>query len=421
MCASDRPRRAQHSGFSLVELLVSLVFTAILILGMFQVFSSSLSNFVNINESTSIQRSSRWGLLKIQDDLFQMGYLMPPRVVTDLIGNAGQDALTIGTSPNKLTYKDSDLNDITVTTRPDTLEMVMDVPLDARGTLKAAPALNGNSLTATIPYGASNVKAGDIAFITDSAWEVFQVTSPTVAADGITLKVTLVGGTSLLDAYGNDKASVISPTVGKTHFAGAPVEFIRPLQVVRYSLVPMFLDPGNDKAQVPCLVRQIKGLADPAFTSTVPTPEIIVEGVTGFAVDLSLNGGKNWVRKDAMHTSLNTGGPYQWSPEVKADTDAVFKALGATNPFIQTLSDYASNGISSTVDPFWFNYVPVVIKIDVETRTRLRRTEYIDPAKGGLADPLNPKFMDADDGYRTRRHTLLVSPRNFSLGNPNGT
>ena len=423
MCASDRLRKAQLAGFSLVELLVSLVFISILMIGMLRVFSSSLSSFVSITESTNIQRSSRWGLQRMQDDLFQLGYLMPPRVVTDLIGNPDHDALAIGTAPAQLTYLDSNKNPITVPTFPDILDMVMDVPLEARGTLASSPGVGGNQVVVTVPFGASDIKTGDIAFITDSAWEVFKISDPKVGVDGVTVTLTIANVLTVLDAYGNDQGNVISPTVGKTHFKTAPVEFIRPLQVVRYSLQPMNLDPANDDAQVPCLVRQVKALADPAFTTTVPKPEIIVEGVTGFALDLSLTGGNTWIRKDAKHTAFDSGSsgtPFTWIGQIKDDTQKVFTSLGGSNPFIKTLSDYTT-GLSSTVDPFWFNYVPVLIKIDLETRTRIRRTEYIDPLKGGLDDPANPTFKDDEDGYRTRRHTLLVSPRNFSLGKPNRT
>ncbi|HJU84611.1 MAG TPA: prepilin-type N-terminal cleavage/methylation domain-containing protein [Holophagaceae bacterium] len=398
MSESRTLRRRPHTqGFSLVELLVAIVFLSILMAGMLRLFSSSLSNFVNTTESINIQRSARWGILRVQDDLMQLGYLMPPRIVTDLIGNA-QPAIKIETTAAPLAYKDSDGNDTSIPA-PDNLEMVMDVPLEAYGTLAAPPALNSTTLVVDIPVGASKIQPNDLMFVADSAWEVYQIASVS-GGGGNTYTVSLVPGASLLDQYGNDRASAISPFVGKTHFASAPVEFIRPLQVVRYTILPMSVDPSNDIAQVPCLVRQTKNLSDPAFTNTTPTPEIIVEGVTGLSLDWSLDGGQTWIRKANGATTAD------WAT-VKTATNSAFQAVGSTNPFVQTLPDYSTAGLDSNVDPFWFNYVPLVIKVDVETRTRLRRSEFTDVQ--GTAE------------YRTRRQTLLISPRNFSLGSVSGS
>lgn len=398
MSASNLATKARRqTGFSLVELLVSLVFISILMAGMLRVFSASLSNFVASTESINIQRSARWGLLRMQDDLFQLGYLMPPRVVTELVGST-QVPIRIETSQDTFKYTDSDGNDQTITS-PDILEMVMDLPLDTKGTLATALEVDDASIEVTVPYGGGDVKAGDVMFIADSAWEVFKIKS--VVQSGTSLTITPEGSGALQDDYGNDISggSIMSAKVTKKHFMTSPVEFVRPLQVVRYTVLPMSIDPANDKAQVPCLVRQTKAFSDPDFTATSPTPEIIVEGVTGLTLDWSLNGGKNWIRKE---NGLTTAA---WE-KIKDATTGSLQTLGSTNPFIQKLTDYDTNGISSTVDPFWFNYVPLVIKFDVETRTRLQRTEYAD-TPGAVA-------------YRTRRQTLLVSPRNFSLGHPSG-
>jgi hypothetical protein len=60
--------------------------------------------------------------------------------------------------------------------------------------------------------------------------------------------------------------------------------------------------------------------------------------------------------------------------------------------------------MGSVSDPFWFNYVPVLLKIDITTQTLLKRTEYAKAANQAE--------------YRTRRETILISSRNFALGAP---
>jgi hypothetical protein len=91
----------------------------------------------------------------------------------------------------------------------------------------------------------------------------------------------------------------------------------------------------------------------------------------------------------------------QWAA-IKAATNGVI--TGSSNRFTKQLP----GGMANTVDPLWFNYIPVTMKIDVETRTRAQRTEY-----NAQLDTASPEAK-----FRTRRETLLISPRNFSLGAP---
>lgn len=393
MCASESPR-SQATGFSLVELLVALVFTGILMAGMSKIFTASISNFATSAETIGIQRTARFGLLQLQEDILQAGYLLPPRIVTELLGNP-QPPLKIETLTTDLIYKTVDGTSITLV-KPDELQIVMDLPLNLHGTLKTTvdPAAGAtNEMTVIIPSGGADLKVGDLAFVQDSAWEIFKIID--ISASGNTYKLTFADNATLIDAFGNDtKASLVSPFITKKHIGtdtgtapGAQVTFVRPLQVVSYTIQAMSLDPGNNAATVPCLIRRTKSLASGAFG----TSEIIVEGVTGFQVDWSLDGGKGWIRKD---NDLTTA---QWGA-IKAATNSKLAAMSPGSPLTKLLV----GGMDSPVDPFWFNYSPLVIKMDLETRSRLQRSEYSNTS--GTAD------------YRTRRETLLVSSRNFALG-----
>jgi hypothetical protein len=294
-------------------------------------------------------------------------------------------------------YHNPDGTDTQLSPNPDELQMVMDVPLSIQGTLTNTvdPAAGAtNTLVVTIPSGGSNLKAGDLAFVKDSAWEIFKIVA--VAGAGNTYTLTIADNSTLVNQYGNDSsASLVSPTILNKHIGagafapGAEISFVRPLQVVSYTIQAVSLDPANDTATVPCLIRRTKALTAGAFG----TPEVLVEGVTGFQLDWSVDGGKTWVRKANGLTA---------SPWASVKTATNNLILASTSPLTQKLV----NGMDSTADPFWFNYAPVVVKMDIETRTRIQRAEYSTTGAAGTSN------------FRTRRETLLVSSRNFALGQP---
>jgi len=389
MCASERPilRRASgfslvERGFSLVELMVAMVLTGLLMAGMYQIFKANASQFVNAHETLGIQRNARWGLALLQDDVLQAGYLMPSRVVTELLGNA-QPPIKIETTTTALKYKDSKYGEIDAGA-PDDIQIVMDIPLGADGAITAATQY-GTELKVNIPAGGEAVSVGDVAFVQDSIWEMFRIGGISNVGTLYTITIDTAPDTTLSHAF------ALNPMVVKPHRVGAPVAFYRPLQVVRYTLRAVALDPSDASATVPCLIRESKALAAGAFGNT----EVLLEGVTAFKLDWSLDGGKTWIRR------ANTLMDAQWAA-IKAATNGVI--TGSSNRFTKQLP----GGMANTVDPLWFNYIPVTLKIDVETRTRAQRTEY-----NAQLDTASPEAK-----FRTRRETLLISPRNFSLGAP---
>lgn len=387
MSACKRSLRGLQGGFSLVELLVALVFTSLLMAGMFRIFQASASQFTSQLETMGIQRRARFGLLWLQDDLFQAGYHFPPGVEGALTGS-GQDPLTIGTGSTKVTTTDPAGNTVDLGF-PDELQVYMDIPLGVEGSLSAAAKYGDSSLSVTVPSGASTLQDGDIAWIQDSQPYEFFLVTPSVSGTDVTLAIKGgPGGGTLTDALGNDVAAGgAHPIVtSQAHFANAPVTFIRPQQVVRYTIQSLKLD-AETTANTPCLVRQTRSLS----STTWSDPTILMDGVTRFALDWSLDGGKTWVRQANGLTASD------WS-DVKTATDTAFKAQGS--PLTKSLP----GGLSSITDPIWFNYVPVTLKVELETQTQIKRTDYT--SVSNTAD------------YRTRRQTILISLRNSSLGAP---
>jgi len=370
-----------------VELLVALVFTAILMAGMFKVFQASTSTFASLSETLAIQRSARWGLNLLQEEVLQTGFLLPPYMTPSL------NPTSPSAQPPLLMQK-TDYIPPDETVPVDELQMVIDMPLNVGGALTKATTLGDTALSVSIPSGAPEIRDGDVLMMMDSNWEVFTVTGATTDTVAISTATT---ATPLQDAYGNQVQPFRHPSVGLPHRATAEFTFFRPMTVVRYTVVPRKLDPSDPAGVVPCLVRQRRPLnVDPSVIwapdkNTVQADEqILLEGVTGFRVDWSLDGGKTWLRAGgsgddwaSVRSAVNTALTSSPSPVVK-------QSLGVTN----------------LQDPFWPRYVPVLIRLDVSTRTRIKRTEY-----NPVLDPNNPQAT-----YRTRTETLLLSPRNLGLG-----
>jgi hypothetical protein len=156
-------------------------------------------------------------------------------------------------------------------------------------------------------------------------------------------------------------------------------------------VVPRKLDPSDPTVDIPCLVRQMRplsgnpGLWAPAAATPVADEEILLEGVTGFQIDASLDGGKTWLVQDGL------AGDKKWST-IRTAIDTAIKA--SKSPFV-----IQARGVDN---PKWAAYTPILFRIDLETRTRIQRSEY-------------SKTGPTTAAFRTRRETLMLSPRNFAL------
>jgi hypothetical protein len=404
-----------------VELLVALAFTAILTTGMLRIFASSVSGFYTQQESLGLQRASRFALNLVEDEIIQAGYLFPPRNLSAEL-SVGSSTVQPPVLIQQTDYKPvwSDPNGTSVTLpNVDELQFVQDLNLEVEGTLTADALAGATTATVSLPVGkayldkyisASSNNPLVMVMLDSQINQVDMLRVKSIAASGSNWSVTFDSASAGLNQFGSQiGGGFFSGVFNNAHKKKAPCAFLAPLQVVRYAVVPRALDPSDAKNMVPCLVRQTGPLVKdaifaPAKDTTAPsqnsawTEQILAEGVSGFRVDISVDGGKTFLRYKA-DGALN-GSMDSWDNVYTALDTAIKKAL----PSSSILYGHSSKGLSDPLDPMWTNYLPVTFRLDVETRTRLARAEY----GANQATPTRT--------FRTRTVTMMISPRNFGLG-----
>ncbi|WP_005033750.1 PilW family protein [Holophaga foetida] len=380
-------------GFSLVELLVALLFTSLLLAGMAKVFASSVKTFNTTNEVIGIQQNSRWAFDQINDDISQAGFIFPERTLPTSILNGAEPLFRI--VPDQAVtglLRVSDSNPGATEAEvlnADVLQFFTDVPLPIQGTWAIdtpGDDPNPGGISATAPTSAAvtctvgavgDLQAGDVEIILDSGengkWEHPLVAS--TSGTSITFETDAV-------KLANYAASVMNPGITLSHKAGVPVYFVRPAQLVRYSVQALALDPSHNTVRVPCLVRQqaaypIGGTVD----WTTAASQVVAEDVAAFRVDISFDGGVSWARSGAANW-----GAIQTNANVQLATSG--------------MAGFTSITDTSNID--WFRSIPCLLRVDITTRTAMRREEY-NTAQGARA-------------YRTRTQTLMIAPRNFGVG-----
>ncbi|MFZ4514149.1 MAG: PilW family protein, partial [Geothrix sp.] len=181
-------RQPGTSGFSLVELLVALVFTMVLMAGMANVYKASLSAFYTSGESISSTRRNRMSVDLLVEDLNQAGMFLTDLASAPPVTEAMPVFLIL---PNMPVTGHGD-NDPLAT---DELYFYQDQPLPFEGTL----ASGGTQLSAielvargtavatadtsyTLDCGsaayASQVAIGQVLVFKD-AWQALTITSAT--------------------------------------------------------------------------------------------------------------------------------------------------------------------------------------------------------------------------------------------------
>src|ERR1035438_9317681 len=143
----NKQSRPSDQGFSLVELLVALVFMSLLMAGMAKVFQSSVKSFATTNETMGAQRTNRWALDQISDDFSQAGLVFPDRAMPSFVISAAESlfSITPGVAVAGVTrVSDSDPTSTqTEAVTADVVQFFMDVPLAVTGTWGASTS--GNS------------------------------------------------------------------------------------------------------------------------------------------------------------------------------------------------------------------------------------------------------------------------------------
>ena len=395
----QRPRRLQ-AGFSLVEMLVAMMFIGILSAGMMRIYSTNLAGFQRVNDTIGSQRRGRWALAALQDDVESIGYFAfvgfnNPAGGNFSVTSGTQEPFMILPGPSQVKVVSPDpanpagalLPATALPTNPDELQYVSDLSLPIQATLAGVTA---SGLTLNLSSGSlADLQAGDIVAILDNNFEQFLILNAAgsaVNADlaGTTLAQT-AGGIYQLNAPGS-----------KTHLAGTPLAFFRPSVVTRYSVQAQAWDPSNPAITIPCLVRQqtpypVGGTL--INWAGVPVT-VVAENIEGFVVDLSYDNGTTWLRRNGTAAA-----PVAYPPGA-ASWDAIVASITtALGPW--NVTGTPARNLSN---PIWFRTYPFLIRMDVTSRSAAPRTESTyNTAAAGTAD------------YVRRTQTLLVSPRNFGF------
>ena len=426
-----RTPREARSGFSLVELLVALVFMSLLMAGMAKVYQSSMNSFYKSGESLSSGRRNRMAMDLLYDDLNAAGqylvnltaypsfgagnpgfYILPnqaytgtdvpaAKAITDQLSFYYDEALpfeghlfdpTGGSGASTFaTTSNADL--VSTQANVATLDTTMEVKFQDPTYAAMVQSYYDNSI--------ANGTTGLVAVFKDQ-WGPMAITGAVASGSTVTFKPQA--------APDNEKGlpTGVNPLNKERHFAGdgtfpgglpstingapstsgAPVLFVHPAQMVRYTIKSMDLDPSGGGVGVPCLVRQ-QGDYNP--NGFVPSEEtIIAEDVTGFKVYLS-----------AYPNPTNNDPAVNWAGWGSTASDF---ASGWTNGILQTINtQLGSLGLvsaTSTSDPNWFRNTPLLVRVDLTTRSAIKRST---------------SATAATSDYQYHTQTLYMVPRHFGL------
>jgi len=370
MADSRSPARA--SGFSLVEMMVALVFTLLLMAGMASVFKASLSTFYTSGETLSSARRNRMSMDMLGDDLntacmFLTDIADPPTLYANNPPFYILPNMPIAGAPGSPGPNDP--------TTGDELYFYLDQALPFEGKLQPVAAgssaaemvMNGTGPTAATstysidclnPTYASQIQQGN-SFVFKDSWESAYIAQPpTVAGTVVTVVIGPAPNSGITGIGSTGSPSKFS------HLANTGIVFINPGQMVRYRVQYLQLDPTNPNG-IPCLVRDQGPYSSAGFVATQPQ-QIITENVAGFKVYLSVNSGQTWAGLDlATGTSgFNAG----WTNGIlTTDANSLATQLGG---------EITTGWTNLTTNLDWFRSIPTLVRVDITTRTSMQRAEY---------------------------------------------
>lgn len=378
---------ARQAGFSLVELLVAMLFTGILMAGMANVFKSSVSTLVTSNEGISSARNNRMSIDLLRDDLNYAGLFLSDLASPPQLADTNPSFYILPNVPIDGATADDPQS-------ADQLFFYLDQPLPFEGSLVATGARSAAELvlaseaqtvddtTFTIDCKeasyADMVRPGCYVVFKDS-YETFSIA--TVAVSGKNVTIT-TGVASNVAVTGIGPSGVASKA---KHIILTDVMFYLPAQVVRYSVKIKQFDPQKATG-VLCLIRDQGTYSAAGFTPVATQEAIVTENVSGFKAYLSANSGQSWGGYGKTYTGFTAG----WTAGIRAEIDTQLASAGR--------SEYtATQG-----DENWIRNTPTLVRLDITTRSATKRTEY-------STTPL------ATSAYKDFTQSLVIVPRHFGL------
>lgn len=383
------------SGFSLVELMVALLFTGLLMTGMAAVFRGSIARFAASSEGIASGRRNRLGLDMLQNDLHTAGmYLESVSTLPELsTGNPGFYVI-----PNRPVQDDAGNPAVSadLPARTDELYMYMDSPRTQGGTLlDPIPSMDalvagGGALPASLTFRiqfpdaatAGRIQPGQFVIFTD--WLSSKLISAAQASGSV---VTVTADLAPQLTVPSCSASTWDKF---QHPAGARAMVLDRGRMVRYRIKAKAIDPAG--ARVPCLVREElpynfgASAADPASVFPAGTADqIITEDISAFKVYLSGNQGAAWAGA-GLAATVNTFAA-GWTQGILAELQAQLAGVA----LIQD-------------NPNWFRSVPALVRVDLTSRTATRRGENLTDGSSSVTA-----------GYKDRIQSLVIMPRHFGL------
>jgi hypothetical protein len=387
-------------------MLVAVAFTSILMAGLAVVFRSSLSASYTMGEKISSVRRNRMSLDLLYDDLNSAGMVMVD--VTSPFPSGSNPPFYI--VPNVPVAN-------AVANGPQTTDMLyfaFDQPLPFEGTLTSGGGANSSGATAEtavlngvgLVAGTDNkyvINCGDPSYATQVAAGMYMQIKDDLSYAALQIsKVDQVSSNSVT-VETSTTPTVTTQVTGRgdpgtlranQRIQNSGVVFITASQQVRYRIAMMNLDPTTANA-TPCLIREQLAFdpnADPTsagfFSNPVPSSTtVIAENVSGFKAYLSADSGKDWAGLGLATTT--TGFTAGWTNSIQAALNVQLGSIGRV-------------GYTTTSgDPAWYRDNPILVRLDITTRTALQRGEY--------------STTGTTLAYKTLTQSVVLVPRHFGL------
>ncbi len=385
---------ARQAGFSLVEMLIALVFTGLLMAGLATVYRSSIQSFRSESEKLSSLRRNRIAADILRDDLDAAGQSLAN--ISFHTANVNQDYPLLAVFPDNDASKPVD-------EQRDMLQFFYEEALPFEGRLYnpsgGGAMLPNESVDQKMAAGtaieltseasrqilinfrtkefrdqfrdAVNAHAGTSSPISAVYKDNYRLLALAEAADegSTACKVTITGQEDT-DAGGGNLSMIhglpsYRAKEGTTDYTGAnpgaPITLVRPRLLVRYLIEELKLDPSDATKVVPCLVRRVIPYDSATDDMTAWESTVIAEDVVGFKVRISVDSGATWLEGEDGDTNA-----------AAADQISAWKALkGKIDTAIQAIED--TNRAKFLSNDSWFRYFPMLVRLDVTTRTAVAR------------------------------------------------